>query len=373
MQGQKMIYDPESQKIILFGGSYYSSSYTFYDDTWSLDTAKYTWTNIQTTNSPSARFSAGMVYDGDHKKIILFGGFSASDRKSDTWIYDIATSTWTNVTPDKSPPRRSDMGIAYDAGAKKVVIFGGYNRDDTISDDTWVYDFEANTWTQMNPANHPSARYGGAMVFDSYSKKILLFGGHKGSVYDNEIWAYNYSNDDWEKIETQTKPPGRYWHDLAYDSVSQRMILFGGSQGGGNDLGDTWVFACRDSKWVNVTSTVNPPARSLLSLAYDVSVKKTVMFGGADFGSQGYGIYSEGVWILDDVGQWKKLSAESFPSEPDKPEPSIPGFQPLEVIIGLILALTIIVHTCVLKGELGQRAIMVMRLRIISFSRSRDH
>ena len=130
MLGQRMIYDPVGQRIILFGGSYYSNSYTFYGDTWSLDTSKNVWTKLATNGSPSARFNHAMVYDSDHKEIVLFGGFSASDRVGDTWIYNLADNAWTNVSPQTSPSRRSDPGAAYDAKAKKVIIFGGYGRGD---------------------------------------------------------------------------------------------------------------------------------------------------------------------------------------------------------------------------------------------------
>jgi hypothetical protein len=345
MLGQKMIYDPINKTIILFGGSYYSGHYTFYGDTWSLETAKDTWTKLQTTGSPNARFNAGMVYDSDHKKIILFGGFSASDRIGDTWTYDVATKTWVNMYPSTSPSRRSDMGIAYDEGAKKIVIFGGYGLNDRIQGDTWVYDVEANMWTQKTPVNHPTARYGGVMVYDSYTKKTLLFGGHledqngKDLGYENEIWAYDYSGDNWEKITTQNKPPARYWHDLAYNPEGQKIILFGGSQGGGNDLGDTWIYSCKDKSWSKVASIENPDMRSQPSLAYDSSIKSTVMFGGADFKAQGDFLYYNDVWVLSQDSQWKKLTADTLPPTPvNPPEFSIPGFGPIELCVGLVLA-----------------------------------
>jgi len=178
MLGQRMIYDPVGKRMILFGGSYYSNSYTFYGDTWSLDTAKNEWTELATNGSPSARFNHAMVYDSDRKVIVLFGGFSASGRIGDTWIYNVAANAWTNVSPQMSPSRRSDPGAAYDGKAKRVVIFGGYGLGDKIQSDTWAFDVEQKTSTQMAPANKPTGRYGGLMVYDSYTEKCLLFGGH---------------------------------------------------------------------------------------------------------------------------------------------------------------------------------------------------
>ena len=348
MLGQKMVYDPAGQRIIMFGGSYYSGSYTFYGDTWSFDTAKAEWTKLTTSGSPTPRFNHPMVYDGDRGEIVVFGGFSATDRKGDTWIYNVASNKWTIVSPQTSPSRRSDPGAAYDAKAKKVIIFGGYGLDDAIQGDTWAFDTESRTWVQMSPTNMPARRYGGVMVYDTYSERCLLFGGHltaedgKDLGYENEIWAYDYAADDWAKIQTTNKPPARYWHDLAYDTDRQSIILFGGSQGGGNDLGDTWVYSCRDNTWTKVNSTENPSARSQPSLAYDAKAKKTVMFGGADFVVSATFTYYNDVWALDQNNQWSRLRTGEGTVIPAQPAAGIPGYDPIGVAAGLALASVII-------------------------------
>jgi N-acetylneuraminic acid mutarotase len=356
MLGQRMIYDPVGQRIILFGGSYYSGSYTFYGDTWSYDVAKAEWTKLTTTGSPNARFNHAMVYDSDRKEIVVFGGFSYSDRVGDTWVYNIASNTWTNVTPDKSPSRRSDPGAAYDAKNKKVILFGGYGRDDVKCEDTWAYDSASNTWAKMNPATHPQARYGGVMVYDSYTEKCLLFGGHMVQTtapynslgYENEIWAYDYAADNWEKIPTTTKPPARYWHELAYDPEGNRIILFGGSQGGGNDLSDTWIYSCREAKWTQVSSTVSPSMRSQPSMAYDMQTKRTFMFGGADFTASTTFTYYNDIWVLDQNNQWKQAVAKEQPTTPVQPveQPSgVPGFQSMVVAAGIAVAVAALLIT----------------------------
>ena len=339
MMGQKMIYDPVNHSVILFGGNFQNSSeQIFYGDTWSLDVGKTIWAKLATTGSPGGRFDVGMAYDSGSKNIVLFGGVGKSGRFGDTWIYDIAVNTWTNAAPENGPPKRSDMGIAYDSDAKKIVIFSGYGEGDEIYDDTWVYDVSSNTWTQMAPESHPVARYGGAMVYDTYTKKTLLFGGHLiTGGYENEVWAYDYGSDDWEKIVTQSKPPIRYWHDLAYDPVGNRIILFGGT-GAGTDLSDTWIYSCKTQSWSKVVSSENPGKRSLPSLAYDVTLKKTILFGGATLSHTTDFVYYNETWALDKNSQWGILSAESLPPEPIKTETSIPGFQPYEVLIGLLVA-----------------------------------
>jgi len=350
MLGQKMIYDPTSDRIILFGGSYYSSQYTFYGDTWSYDVAAKTWMKLAPTRSPTPRFNIAMTLDGDRGEIVLFGGFSASGRIADTWIYSIASNKWTLATPSTSPSRRSDAAIAYDSKNKKVVIFGGYGQNDNIMGDTWAFDTETRAWEQMSPATKPDMRYGGVMVYDTYTSKCLLFGGHltasdgRDLGYENEVWAYDYTADNWEKITTTTKPPARYWHDLAYDPDDNRIILFSGSQGGGNNLGDTWIFNCREAKWTRVSSTSSPPARSQPSMAYDTETKSTIMFGGANLVSQGNFNYYDDVWALGADNQWKQLTASDQTAPTGQTSSGVPGFGLFEVSAGVCLGVALLLY-----------------------------
>ena len=140
----------------------------------------------------------------------------------------------------------------------------------------------------------------------------------------------------------KNKPPARYWHDLAYDPDGHRIILFGGSQGGGNVFGDAWIYGCRDNTWTKVVSTESPAARAQPSLAYDASIKKTVMFGGADFVASGSFIYYNDFWALDLNNQWAKLVIGEQTANPTPPASGIPGFQPAEVVAGLLFYLVIL-------------------------------
>ena len=45
-----------------------------------------------------------------------------------------------------------------------------------VSDDTWAYDPAANTWTELNPG-HVAPGAGHAMVYDASSGRLIMFGG----------------------------------------------------------------------------------------------------------------------------------------------------------------------------------------------------
>ena len=66
-----MVYDAYNGRIVLFGGYDASGEYA---DMWSYDVADNSWTQIKASGAgPSAR-NPSMVYDGETDTIILFGG-----------------------------------------------------------------------------------------------------------------------------------------------------------------------------------------------------------------------------------------------------------------------------------------------------------
>ncbi|MFW9995727.1 MAG: Kelch repeat-containing protein [Candidatus Odinarchaeota archaeon] len=241
-----MVYDSHNQKIILFGG-YNGSGYL--GDTWIYDFTGDFWTEMKPVNKPSVRHTHTMVYDPDSQKVFLFGGNSRGERKGDTWAYDYQSDQWTEIFPVTNPPTKSIHTMSYDSDSKKTIIFGGYGPYDAITDDTWAYDFSSNSWTELDPANKPGARYGHSMSYDPDNKKTILFGGRKigGSGtggYLNDTWVYDYSNNNWTELDSVNKPDSRYLHSMVHDPDSQKMILFGGLGSDEEPLKGTWLYDC---------------------------------------------------------------------------------------------------------------------------------
>src|SRR5439155_478261 len=88
------------------------------------------------------------------------------------------TSEWTNMNPSVKPSAREFHAMAYDSRSDRIILFGGTQSLPPFdSDETWAYDFNTNTWTNMDPASKPSARDGHAMAYDTQSDRVILFGG----------------------------------------------------------------------------------------------------------------------------------------------------------------------------------------------------
>ncbi len=107
----------------------------------------------------------GMVYDPVTKKMIQFGGNSASGliAYNQTWAYDVPTHTWSqralNTTP---PPVEAGLvtafpAMAYNTTTNKVMF---HQTSNTGAPADWQYDPLADTWTELSSS-------GGGTVLDA--------------------------------------------------------------------------------------------------------------------------------------------------------------------------------------------------------------
>ena len=171
---------------------------------------------------------------------------------------------------DIGPLPRVGHSMAFDAGRKRVVLFGGDSLAGTLFGDTWEWD--GDNWTQVQDIG-PSPRKFHAAAYDSARSRVVLFGGWNGILF-NDTWEWDGS--DWTQVE-DSGPAKRFEHSMAYDASRQCAVLFGGQIGTGPYLNDTWEWD--GAEWVQQADT-GPSVRSLAAMSYDSIRKRTVLFGG---------------------------------------------------------------------------------------------
>ena len=179
-----------------------------------------------------------MAYDATRKRTVLFGGSRTGPALSETWEWD--GKSWTQVKPKTSPPARVDPAMAYDSVRKQVILFGGGGK--TLFADTWSWD--GKIWTQMKPTVSPPARFSHSMVFDSELQAVVLFGGNPGGAGSprlSDTWMWN--GKTWKQISSKLPPGARVAHMMAYDTLRQETVLFGGLAYPAH-LNDTWKLSC---------------------------------------------------------------------------------------------------------------------------------
>lgn len=227
-------------------------------DTWTFDAAAGRWSQQQPSRAPSPRYGAAMAYDEESQMLVLFGGAvrSASsfvnDPLGDTWTYDVATDTWTELSPAASPPARAWHRMAYDPGRDRILMFGG-GAPGEADGLVWAYDANANSWESFT-ATAPAARWGAAVAFDQQSDRLVVVGG-EGPVVRSlgeagtattidflaDVWVFDPATDSWEGRNLLEHPT--WWIAGAWDPGTDRIVTLVFDTTGSYDTeSDTWAF-----------------------------------------------------------------------------------------------------------------------------------
>lgn len=276
-----MTYDAARDRIVLFGGFALTA---FSNETWEYDNTNATWILQHPAHAPSARSGAAMVYDSQRQRVMLFGGAGGSFQ-NDTWEWD--GNDWIQISGTPAPRFREYHAMAYDPGRAKVLLYGGYSLGPATLQDTWEYDPATGTWQNRAPVVIPGPRQKHAMAYDDVTQSVILYGG----VGATGTFRYDPALNNWFAIATGSSPGQRYSMQLAEDPVRHRVILFGGTSTGSDYFADTWEWNGATQNWGQLTPAASPSARTSYGLAFDPPRGRAMLFGG--FAS---GIYQNDTW-----------------------------------------------------------------------------
>ncbi len=229
-----------------------------------------TWMQLNPSRSPSARDAMVMVYDPVSQKTMLFGGFDGSKYLNDTWTFN--GKNWKKIGVPGAPPARASAGAAYDSKLKQVVLFGGYNGQ--YLDDTWLWNGATSTWTEATPAHRPPAETGPMLFPDPLNGRADEFGGYDGRFFRLGTWSWR--NDNWRLLPFKGSASGRAAAVIGTDPVAKQTVLFGGI--GDINPNNTWIFDGR--VWTLQSPATQPSALTFAGSAYDPRFNGVVIFGG---------------------------------------------------------------------------------------------
>ncbi len=183
------VYLPHLGKFFVFGGATnVQLSQAWVNDAWLLDapaSGTATWTALTTSGTkPVASGAHCAAYDHHRRKVILFGGESASGMLSATMQYDVDTSTWsTDPATGDVPSARAFCATSYDSGLRRVILYGGQTT--TQVDGLYVYDPVTFVWTRITTTTSPGVLSDTAMAFSPGTGMHFFYGGQTAtSVYD---------------------------------------------------------------------------------------------------------------------------------------------------------------------------------------------
>ena len=240
---------------------------------------------------PGAREDHTWTVDGGGRVAYLFGGRDGPTVFGDTWAYDLATDTWSELNPAKSPPARfgheavwvERLGLVVFAGQAGSAFFG----------DLWVYEPERNAWSEL-PAtgSAPTPRYGSCAGLDPDGRLWISHGFTSDGTRFSDTRAYDFATGAWtdETPADGGRPVERCLHGCWWTDGGQ-LALFAGQTTGVTALDDRWTLA--DGAWSRVEGSL-PPARNLYARARLDGA--TLIFGGQAL-DQGY---LADLWLLAD-------------------------------------------------------------------------
>lgn len=187
----------------------------------------------------------------------------------------ITDYTWKRVTNNLSPDARHAASMVFDEKAENVIMFGGQGNN-KLFDETWIWDGNEKTWQELQGLTSPEKRQGAAMAYDPVTQKVLLFGGEGQSGVLGDTWLWDGIAAKWEPV-TGLSPSSRGGAQLAFDG--EQLVLFGGYTGSGNSktpLGDTWLWD--GTGWTQASPAEKPPAAYGGQMAFDGQT--AVLYGG---------------------------------------------------------------------------------------------
>jgi hypothetical protein len=272
-----MVADDEAKQVVLYGG--YANALPV-QDTWTWNGSSGVWTQFP-VKPPGVFDQAAIAYDGRRNEILLFSGesYPSAAPSNGLWLWPFGTEAWIpQLVPSGAVPAPcNNASAAYDYSHDFFIVHGC----DDHPQDVWEWTVGTNTWAAPSDTASMQAPTGpGAFAWDPRRSLAVYFGGAAG----NELWQWNTAGA-WTQV-AQTKdawPSPRIFPSLVLDRDRGAMMLFGGSgYPNGPALNDLWQWY-PDTGWKlldNGKSGHAPPPRYMFGMTYDVSIARLVVFGG---------------------------------------------------------------------------------------------
>jgi hypothetical protein len=227
-----LIYDPRAHRLVLCGGK--NDDNENLDEVWSFDLQQHRWQQIEIAGEkPPPTEDHVAIYDPLSHRLILHGGENGATWNN-TWALSLATNKWHNLT-DASAPAREDHTAVYDSRAKRMVIFGGRNWEIENSYDLWAMDLDPQShtfekWQDLTVKDdHPLGRCDHTAVFDSLKNRMIIYGGwnKKEKEYLGDTWAFYFAtvpegalrpgtSGEWKKSKPKNLTPPNDGMPLAF-------------------------------------------------------------------------------------------------------------------------------------------------------------
>jgi len=312
------IYDPVSDRMLVFGGS----GFVLFNDVWALSLAGTpAWSPLTPTGTPPpALYGQTAVFDPVRGRVLMFGGDS-----NGVWALSLRGSlAWTELTPTGvKPSARFGLTALYDSVRDRMLVFGG--RDTAYLNDSWALSLAGTpAWSELTPAGTPPApRAFHTAIYDAARDRMLVFGGLDFQVgLFNDLWALSLEGTPaWSPVTpVEAAPAARAGHTAIYDPLRDAMLVFGGLEIVDQTFfvaSDAWSLSLGDTPaWSELTPSGSLPSGRYSHTAVRDPVRdRMLVFGGFDGGAfkdEVWALYDSGIPLCADGALWGPLLAPAL-------------------------------------------------------------
>jgi N-acetylneuraminic acid mutarotase len=247
-----------SKRAITYNGVALADGITYDSDTWlEIDIP---------ANEPTPRRAFGVAeYEG---KVYMVGGYT-DERMDELWVWDSSNNAYTQLA-DLSEAKASSSCIAYNG---KIYVFGG-QVNSGYTNDFEVYDIATDSWSILSPTGTgPDARMRATVV--EYDGKFYIYGGEAGSSFKNSLFEYNVSANSWTQKasgQERTAHCSAVWNG--------KMYSYGGYHDAGGYRFEMYEYNISTNSWTQkATASSSYGAHGASMVVYE---GKLYIYGGAN-------------------------------------------------------------------------------------------
>src|SRR5689334_5707222 len=311
-----LTYDPIRDRLLLFGG-------LRRNDVWALNlSGSLTWQPLVTTGTPpQSRAGHTAIYDPIRDRLIVFGGYTDTSSSGPTflhgaWALSLQSDAWSALAPSGGPPHGREGHVAiYDPNGDRMVVFGGHDAGGySLRNDLWSLNLgDSLSWTELHPLGPiPEARSAFGAILDPIRRQMWIEGGvhTDGGVQPDDVWTLSLTGTPtWGAVAMLDTLRGRSYPVVAYDSVNDDFVLYGGAAYGQSaelPLAGPYHW----TEFLPPRPPVEPGPRSQNNVTYDSRRDRFVVLGGS------YGSTDANMWsfVPGDTGAWASIAATQSPA-----------------------------------------------------------
>jgi len=215
------------------------------------------------------------------------------------------------IAPSNGGPAtlRSSHAMVWD-GHGNLLVFGGIDNRGNLLNDLWQYNTATGSWTELSPpttqsapgrcGTTPAPRKNAAVVWDTVDQKLLLYGGlGAGNTYLGDLWSFDPTTSTWTTLQCAGNSPGLRSSNAVWDG--QHMLLLGGKNASGL-LQDFWSYT-PGAAWQQLADFPAGP-RVFQAMVWNTNGNRLYVFGGLDAN----GLQQDDFWMYTPSSSWVMIT-----------------------------------------------------------------